>query len=53
MNKKKVFAFSCYLPAKRYGGPLKSIYNLVETTSDEFDYYLISLDHDFQQTEKL
>lgn len=53
MAKKTIFAFSCYLPAKRYGGPLKSIYNLVESTSDDFDYYLISLDHDFQQKEKL
>ena len=51
--KKNVFVFSSYLPAKRYGGPLKSVYNLVESTSDEFNYYLISQDHDFQQTEKL
>ena len=51
--KKAIFAFSSYLPAKRYGGPLKSIYNLVETTSDEFDYYLISQNHDFRQTELL
>lgn len=53
MMKKVVFAFSCYLPAKKYGGPLKSVYNLVESTSDEFDYYLISLDHDFQEIKKL
>lgn len=51
--KKAIFVFSSYLPAKRYGGPLKSIYNLVETTSDEFDYYIISQNHDFQQTELL
>ena len=50
---KTILVFSPYLPAKRYGGPVKSIYNLVEITSNAFDYFIISPDHDFQQVEKL
>lgn len=53
LDRKSIFVFCCYLPAKRYGGPTKSIYNLVETTGDFYEYYLISLNHDAQQTEML
>lgn len=51
--KKNVLAFVWYLPAKKYGGPLKSIYNLVETTYEQMNYYIISPDHDFGETKKL
>ena len=51
--KKSILVFSAYLPCKEYGGPVKSIYNLVENTSDKFDYYIISPDHDFLQKSKL
>jgi len=41
------------LPAKKYGGPLKSIYNLVETTYRQVNYFIISVDHDLGEKEKL
>lgn len=46
--KRKILIFSeYYYPAKNYGGPLTSIRNIVNTCSDEFDFYLVSYNHDF------
>lgn len=35
-----------YLPGHRSGGPLRSISNLVEVLGDEFDFRIITSDHD-------
>lgn len=46
--KPKVLIFNgYYFPAKRYGGPATSVYNLIENCSDKLEFYLIVLNHDF------
>ena len=35
-----------YLPGHLAGGPIRSIANMVELLSDEFDFYIITSDHD-------
>lgn len=42
-----------YLPAKKYGGPVTSIANLVENLGNEFSFYIISNDHDLDETKRL
>lgn len=46
MNKILVFN-GYYLPAKNYGGPLTSLQNVIESCSDEYEFYVISRNHDF------
>ena len=44
----KVLIFNgYYLPAKNYGGPATSIYNLVENCSQELEFYIIVANHDY------
>ena len=44
----KILVFNgYYLPAKNYGGPLTSLQNVIETCSDEFEFYVISRNHDY------
>lgn len=48
---KKILIFNgWYLPSKRCGGPVTSIRNTVEACSDEFQFYIVALDHDFGDT---
>ncbi|WP_052719310.1 glycosyltransferase [Halomonas sp. HG01] len=43
----KILAFSTYyLPGYKGGGPIKTVANLVSTTSGDFDYYLVCKDRD-------
>ena len=50
--KDKVLIFNgYYLPAKNYGGPATSIYNLVENCFDKLDFYIIVLNHDYGEEE--
>lgn len=35
-----------YLPGFKAGGPIRSVANLVETLSDEFDFYIVTSDRD-------
>ena len=53
MKKRIAIFIGGYLPAKKYGGPVTSIANLVENLCDDFDFYIISNDHEFQETERL
>lgn len=47
----KVMIFSGgYLPAKKYGGPVASLVNFVETLGDDFDIDIVCLDHDLHDT---
>lgn len=50
--KKSILIFNgYYFPAKNYGGPSTSIKNLVNTCSDEFDFYIVVANHDFGKNE--
>ena len=40
-----------YLPGTKTGGPVRSIYNLVEWLGDEFDFRIVTLDRDSGDTE--
>lgn len=42
-----------YLPAKKYGGPVTSISNLVDNLGDEMEIYIISNDHDLNESARL
>lgn len=45
---KKILVFNgWYLPSKRCGGPVTSIRNTVNACCDEFDFYIVALNHDF------
>lgn len=41
-----------YLPGYKAGGPIRTIRNLVATLGDEFDFRIITSDHDFGQRER-
>jgi len=48
----KILIFSAgYLPGYRWGGPIRSIANLVELLGDEFDFKIITYDHDLGMNE--
>lgn len=48
----KVLVFNgYYFPAKNYGGPATSLYNLIENCFDKIDFYLIVLNHDYGSKE--
>jgi len=47
MKKIKVLVYSeYYLPGYKGGGPIKTVANLIETTSDEVDYCVVTSDRD-------
>lgn len=52
MNKVLIF-LGGYLPAKKYGGPVTSIYNLVENLGNDFSFYILSNDHDLGDKKRL
>jgi len=51
MDKKKtiIIFINGYLPAKKYGGPVTSVSNLLENLCDAYDIRIISNNHDFQE----
>jgi len=50
----KVLVFTGgYLPAKNYGGPVVSIKNLVDQCGDDFQFYIVTTDHDFGESKRL
>ena len=50
--KKRVLVYNgYYLPSKNYGGPTSSLVSIVENCSDEFDFYIIAANHDFNSSE--
>lgn len=42
-----------YLPAKKYGGPVTSIANLVDSLGDEISFHIIASDHDLDDSKQL
>lgn len=49
--KKSIFVYiGGYLPGKRYGGPVTSIYNFTEHFGDQYDIYIVCSDHDFRES---
>lgn len=47
MSKPKIFLnVGTYLPGYRGGGPTQSVKNLVEALSDEFEFYIFTVNHD-------
>lgn len=54
MKKHKIAIFiGGYLPAKKYGGPVTSISNLVDNLGEIFEFYIISNDHEFNDYTRL
>lgn len=41
----------CYLPGYKFGGPVRSIANMIEALSDEFDFRVFTLDRDLGDEE--
>src|SRR5690606_35103286 len=47
MNKKSILVFCAYyLPGYKAGGPIRSIANMVESLSDDYDFYIVTKDRD-------
>lgn len=47
MGKKPIIIFCAYyLPGYKAGGPIRSIANIVESLSDEYDFYIVTKDRD-------
>lgn len=42
-----------YLPAKKYGGPVTSLANIVDNLGEEYRICIISNNHDLDETEVL
>ena len=53
MKEKIAIFIGGYLPAKKYGGPVTSISNMVDNLADKYDFYIISNDHDLNETTRL
>jgi len=50
MEKKIIFIFlGGYLPAKKYGGPVTSIVNLVDNLKHKYDFYIVSNNHELDE----
>ncbi|MBK5500709.1 hypothetical protein [Peribacillus sp. TH14] len=49
--KKNIIIIGPYLPGKLYGGPVKSILNIVEALSTYYNFYIITGDRDLNATE--
>lgn len=42
-----------YLPAKNYGGPVISIYNIVESLKDTYEFFVVTSNYEFGEKERL
>jgi len=49
--KKSILIVGPYIPGKHYGGPVKSLLNIVDTLSSKFDFYILSTDRDLGSSE--
>lgn len=48
---KKILVFTgYYLPGYKAGGPIRTVANMVELLSNEFDFYIVTGDRDFEDT---
>lgn len=49
-QKKKILIFiDWFLPGYKAGGPIQSVFNLVDRLSDTFDFYVVTSDRDINQ----
>jgi glycosyltransferase involved in cell wall biosynthesis len=48
LMKKKILITGPYLPGKSFGGPVKSLYNMVESLGDYYDFMIITNDRDLK-----
>lgn len=46
MKKRVLIMASYYIPSVKGGGPIRSIKNIVDNLSDEFDFYIVAADRD-------
>ena len=54
MKKKRLLLFfNHFSPAYKAGGPIRSLYNLVQLLSDQFDFYIITSAYDLSETKPL
>lgn len=52
MTRKIILTFiGTYLPGYRSGGPLRTLVNMVENLGDEFEFLIVTRDHDFGDSE--
>ena len=52
-NLKLLILLAGYFPAKNYGGPPVSIFNLCKLIRDKIDIYIMTSNHDYKSREKL
>lgn len=52
-NLKLLILLAGYFPAKNYGGPPVSIFNLCKLLCDRIDIYIMTSNHDYKSREKL
>lgn len=49
--KQRILVFNgYYIPSIKYGGPTKSLENIVNNCSEHFDFYIVAANHDFNDT---
>lgn len=54
MKKKKILiSIGGYLPAKKFGGPVVSINNICSLLKNDFDFYIVTKNHDLNSKKKL
>lgn len=54
VSKKKILIFSqWFYPAYKAGGPIQSVYNLVDQLSDVYNFHIVASDRDIFQTQAL
>ncbi len=52
MNRPRVLVLlPHFLPGRAYGGPVRTVANLLERLGGEFDFHLLTTNHDFRSTE--
>ncbi len=53
MKSKILIFIDWYVPAYRAGGPIRSVFNIVQTFDDEFDFYIVCSDKDLGENKPL
>jgi len=52
MSRKKILTFiPYYLPGFKSGGPVRTVSNMIEYMGDEYDFYVVTLDRDLNESE--
>lgn len=53
LKKNVLVLIPCYLFPNIYGGPITSVRNIVENLSDEFNFYIVAMDRDWNSNERI